>query len=253
MKELMMSGLQGVLLATAVGALLAPGLVQGAAAQWRPDRPVRLVLPFAPGGGADAVARVITPKLQESLGQPWVVDNRGGAGGNIAAETVARASPDGHTVFLGFSTVLTVNPLLYKLPFDVMRDFSPIAMVTSGQYMMVLHPSVKAGSIKEFIDFAKGRSSPLNYGSAGMGTPLNLAAELFKVRTGIELTHVPYKGGGPAVAALVGGEVQVMFASLPAALPHVKAARLRALAVTGSKRAAIAPELPTVAESGFPG
>ena len=218
-----------------------------------PTRPVRLVLPFAPGGGADAIARVITPKLHESLGQQWVNDNRGGAAGNIAAEIVVRAPPDGHTVFLGFSTVLTVNPLLYKLPFDVQRDLMPVTMLTSGQYMLVVHPSVKAENLKDFVSLAKARPNSLNYASAGIGTPLNLAAELFKSRTGITMTHVAYKGGGPASAAVLAGEVQVLFASLPSSLPHVKTGRLKALAVTGPKRSHAVPDLPTVAESGFPG
>lgn len=223
------------------------------AAEAYPTRAVRLLLPFAPGGGADAIARVITPKLYEALGQQWVIDNRGGAAGNIAAEIVARAAPDGHTVFLGFSTVLTVNPLLYKLPFDVERDLVPVIMLTSGQYMLVVHPSVKADNLKDFVNLAKARPNSLNYASAGIGTPLNLAAELFKSRAGITMTHVAYKGGGPASAAVLAGEVQVLFASLPSSLPHVKTGRLKALAVTGPKRSHAMPDLPTVAESGFPG
>jgi len=218
-----------------------------------PDRPIRLLLPFAPGGGADAVARVITLKFHEALGQPWVIDNRGGAGGNIAAEIVAHANPDGYTVFLGFSTVLTVNPLLYRLSFDVSRDLVPVAMVNAGQYMLVLHPSVKADNLKDFIALAKAKPATLSYASAGMGTPLHLAAELFKIRTGISMTHVPYKGGGPASVAVLAGEVQVLFGSLPSSFPHVKTGRLKALAVTGPARAAVAPEIPTVAESGLPG
>ena len=244
-----MSSLLRILAALALAAIAASAY----AADAYPTRPVRLLLPFAPGGGADAIARVLTPKLQESLGQPWVIDNRGGAGGNIAAEIVARAVPDGHTVFLGFSTVLTVNPLLYKLPYDVERDFIPVTMLTSGQYMLVIHPSVKADNLKELVSFAKARPDALNYASAGVGTPLNLAAELFKSRAGIGMTHVPYKGGGPASAAVLAGEVQVLFASLPSSLPHVKTGRLKALAVTGPRRSHAMPELPTIAESGFPG
>jgi tripartite-type tricarboxylate transporter receptor subunit TctC len=234
-------------------ALILLATVAGAADPY-PTRPVRLVLPFAPGGGSDAIARVIAPKLQEGLGQPWVIDNRGGAGGNIAAEIVARAAPDGHTVFLGFSTVLTVNPLLYKnLPYDIERDFAPVTMLTSGQYMLVVHPSVKADNLKDLVDLAKAHPNSLNYASAGIGTPLNLAAELFKARTGITMTHVPYKGGGPAAAAVLAGQVQVLFASLPSSLAHVKAGRLKALAVTGLRRSHAMPDLPTIAESGFPG
>jgi len=223
------------------------------AAEPYPTRPVRLVTPFAPGGGADAIGRVVTAKLHEALGQPWVIDSRGGAGGNIAAEIVARAAPDGHTVFMGFSSVLTVNPLLYKLPYDVERDLIPVTTLTQGQYILVIHPSVKADNLKEFVSLAKSRTDPLNYSSSGVGTPLNLAAELFKYRAGIAMTHVPYKGGGPAAAAVVAGQVQVLFASPPSSLPHVKSGRLKALAVTGSQRAQAVPELPTSAESGYPG
>jgi tripartite-type tricarboxylate transporter receptor subunit TctC len=218
-----------------------------------PTRPVRLLTPFAPGGGADAIGRVVTAKLQESLGQPWVIDNRGGAGGNIAAEIVARAAPDGHTVFMGFSSVLTVNPLLYKLPFDVQRDFLPVTTLTAGHYILVIHPSVKADNLKEFVSLAKTRPDPFNYSSSGVGTPLNLAAELFKYRAGIPMTHVPYKGGGPAAAAVIAGQVQVLFASPPSSLPHIKTGRLKALAVTGARRSQATPELPTIAESGYPG
>lgn len=218
-----------------------------------PDRPIRLLLPFAPGGGADAVARVIAPKLHEALGQPWVMDNRGGASGNIAAEIVARANPDGHTAFLGFSTVLTVNPSLYRLSIDMQKDLVPVAMVTSGQYILVLHPSVKADNLKDFIALAKARPGALSYGSGGRGTPLHLAAELFKIRTGTDMTHITYKGGGPASIAVLAGEVQVLFSSLPPAIPHVKSGRLKALAVTGPGRAAVAPEISTFAELGLPG
>ena len=228
-----------------------PGLAAGAA--WKPDRPVRLLLPFAPGGGADAVARVLTPKLHESLGQPWVFDNRGGAGGSIAAEIVAHANPDGHTVFLGFSTVLTVNPLLYKLGFDMMKDLIPVCMINSGQYMLVLHPSVKADSLNDFVALGKSKTAALSYGSAGIGTPLHLAAELFKTRTGVSMNHIPYKGGGPASIAVLAGEVQVLFGSLPSVLPHVRTGKLKALAVTGARRAQVAPEIPTLTESGLTG
>ena len=230
------------MMATRIAAccVFALGLISAAdAASWRPDKPVRLLIPFAPGGGADALSRAITPKLHESLGQPWVNDNRGGAGGNIAAEIVVRANPDGQTVFFGFSNVLTVNPLMYKLPFDPVRELIPVAMLNSGHYMLVLHPSVKADNFGEFIALAKSKAGALSYASSGIGTPLHLAAELFKVRTGTQLTHVPYKGGGPASIAVLAGEVQVLFGSLPSVLPHVKGGRLKALAVTGPKRAVL--------------
>ena len=218
-----------------------------------PNRPLRLVVPFPPGGGGDIVARILASRFSESFRQQCVVDNRTGAAGNVGAEIVVRAVPDGHTVFLGFNTVLTVNPLLYRLSFDMQKDLAPVVMMTSGQHMLVLHPSVKAGTLKEFIALARANPGSLNYASSGAGTPGNLAAELFKMRAGINLAHVPYRGGGPASVAVLAGEVQVLFGSLPSVFPHVKTGRLKALAVTGPKRAAAAPDLPTIAESGFPG
>ena len=244
---------QLVTVCTGVVALGASGIAAGASAARYPERPVRLLVQFPPGGGSDTVARIISPKLHQALGQQWVIDNRGGAGGNIATEMVARATPDGHTVLLGLGTTLTVNPLLYKLLFHVATDLLPVIMLAAGQNMLVVHPSVTVKTLREFIDLAKAKPGTLIYGSAGAGSPMHLAAELLKVRTGINLVHVPYKGGGPAAAAVVGGEVQVLFGSLPSSFPHVQAGRLKALAVTGPKRAAVAPEIPTIAESGFPG
>lgn len=218
-----------------------------------PSRPVRLLVPFAPGGGSDALARVLTPKLTEAMGQQWVVDNRAGAGGNIAAETVARAAPDGYTVFLGFSTVLTVNPNLYKLAFDPVRDLQPVSLLATAQYILVVHPAVAASSVKELVALARQKPRSLNYSSAGVGSPLHLAGELLQRRAGIEMVHIPYKGGGPAAAAVLAGEAQVIFGSVASAMPHVKSGRLKALATTGAKRSKVAPELPTMAESGYPG
>jgi tripartite-type tricarboxylate transporter receptor subunit TctC len=218
-----------------------------------PSRPVRLLVPFPPGGGADTLARIVTPKLTDAMGQTWVVDNRGGAGGNLATEVVATAQPDGHTVLLGFNTALVVNPSLYKLPFNVLRDLQPVTKLAAAQYLLVVHPSVPAASVKEFIALAKSSPGKLNYSSGGIGSPLHLAAEMFKLRAGVELVHVPYKGGAPAAAAVLAGEVQVLFGSVAATLPQVKAGRLRALAVTGLRRSAVMANLPTLAESGFPG
>jgi tripartite-type tricarboxylate transporter receptor subunit TctC len=225
----------------------------GAADDSYPVRPVRLLVPFAPGGGADALARIITPKLHDALGQAWVVDNRGGAAGNIAAETVARAAPDGYTALMGFNTVLTVNPSLYKLPYSVTKDLQPVTLLATAQYILVVHPSVAAGTLKDFIALAKQKPGSLNYASAGVGSPLHLAAELFKKRAGIEMVHLAYKGGGPAAAAVLAGEAQVLFASVASSVPQVKAGRLKALATTGTKRSKVAPDLPTIAESGFAG
>ena len=218
-----------------------------------PVRPIRLLVPFPPGGGADTLSRIVTPKLSAALGQQWVIDNRGGAAGNIATEVVAKAAPDGYTLLLDFSTTLTVNPSLYKLPFDVMKDLQPIVLLAAAQYMLVLHPSVKADNVKDFIEWVKANPGKLNYASAGVGSPLHLAAELFKYRGGLNMVHLPYKGGGPAAAAVLGGEAQVLFGSFASSYPHVKTGRLKGLAVTGLKRSAIAPEIPTIAEAAFPG
>jgi tripartite-type tricarboxylate transporter receptor subunit TctC len=227
--------------------------VHAAAATPYPTRPVRLLVPFAAGGGADTLSRIIAPKLSDALGQTWVVDNRGGAAGNLAAEIVADAAPDGHTVFMGFSTVLTVNPSLYKLRYSVQKDFEPVTLLATAQYILVLHPGVQAGTLKEFIALAKQKPGGLNYASAGVGSPLHLAAELFKKRAGVNMVHIPYKGGGPAAAAVLAGEAQVIFGSVASSMPHVKSGRLKALATTGAKRSKVAPDLPTIAESGFPG
>ena len=218
-----------------------------------PTRPVRLLVPFAPGGGVDALSRIITPKMHDALGQAWVVDNRGGAAGNIAAETVAKAAPDGYTALMGFSTVLTANPSLYKLPYSVTKDLQPVTLLATAQYILVIHPSVAATNLKDFIALAKQKPGSLNYASAGVGSPLHLAAELFKKRAGIDMAHLAYKGGGPAAVAVLAGEAQVLFASVASSIPQVKAGKLKALATTGTKRSKVVPDLPTIAESGFPG
>jgi tripartite-type tricarboxylate transporter receptor subunit TctC len=218
-----------------------------------PERPVRLVLGFAPGGTADTIARILTPKLHEALGRPWVIDNRAGASGNIATEIVAKANPDAHTVLLALSTQLTVSPLLYKLPVDVQTGLKPVILMATAQYMLVAHPSIKVSTVKELIALAKTQSGKLNYASAGVGSPHHLAAELFKTRAGVEMTHVAYKGGGPASAAVLGNEVQVLFGSLPSLLSHVRSGRLRALGLTGTSRSAELPDVPPIAEAGLPG
>ena len=235
------------------GAVLALGAGPSFGADPYPTRPVRLLVPFAPGGGADALARIITPKLHEALGQPWIVDNRGGAAGNLAAETVVNAAPDGYTVFQGFGTVLTVNPSLYKLPFSMEKDLQPVTVLATAQYILVIHSSVPAATLKEFIAVARQKPKGFNYASAGVGSPLHLAAELFKKRAGVDMVHVPYKGGGPAAASVLAGETQVLFGSVASSMGQVKAGKLKALATTGAKRSKVAPELPTIAESGFPG
>ncbi|HEY0336262.1 MAG TPA: tripartite tricarboxylate transporter substrate binding protein, partial [Burkholderiales bacterium] len=198
-------------------------------------------------------ARIITPKLSEAMGQQWVIDNRGGAGGNIAAEIVARAAPDGYTVLLGLSTIVTANPALYKLSFSMEKDLQPVTQLATSQYLLVLHPSVPAGTVQELVALAKQKPRSLNYASGGIGTPLHLAAELFQKRAGIQMVHIPYKGGGAAAAAVLTGEAQLVFGSFASAMPQVKAGRLKSIATTGSRRSPLAPDVPTIAESGFPG
>ena len=212
-----------------------------------------MLLPFPPGGGTDAVARMLSPRLSEATGQQWVIDNRGGAAGNIAAELAARSAPDGHTVLMGFSTLMTVNKSLYpKAQFDPVKDFSPVTHMAVSQYLLTVHPAVAAKSIAELVALAKAKPGALNYASAGVASPLHLSGELFRSRSGVNIVHIAYKGGGPAVAAVLAGEAQMVFGSVTASMPLVRAGKLRALAVTGLARSNLAPELPTLHESGFP-
>ena len=238
----------------AIAYAFAPTAAIGATPAPYPVRPVRLVVPFPPGGGADTLARIVAPRMTEALGQTWVVDNRSGAAGNIAVEIVAKAAPDGYTVLLTLNSVLTMNPGLYgNLPFDVQRDLQPLTQLSSGMYVFLLHPSVPAATVKELLDHTRTKPAGLSYASAGVGSPLHLATELLKSRTGVNLVHVPYKGGGPAVVATIAGEAQVTFASIAASLQHVRNGRMKAIAVTGTRRAKAMPELPTMEEAGFPG
>jgi tripartite-type tricarboxylate transporter receptor subunit TctC len=218
-----------------------------------PVKPVRMIAASSPGSAVDIVARIVAQKLGEQLGQQVIVDNRAGAGGNLGAELAAKAPPDGYTLFMG-TPAHAINTGLYrKLNYDLIRDFAPVSQITSGQYVVVVHPSLPVKSIKELIALARAKPGQLNYASAGSGNATHLAGELFASATRVKLVHVPYKGSGPAVTDLVGGQVQLMFANLVAALPQVKTGRIRALAVTGQMRAAAAPELPTVIEAGVPG
>ena len=218
-----------------------------------PTKPVRMVVGFAPGGAPDFLARIIGQKLNESLGQTIVVDNRPGATGNIGAEIVAKAPPDGYTLLMG-TVSLAISATLYgKLPFSVTRDFAPVTLVASVPLILVVHPLVPAKSVKDLIQLAKSKPGSLNYASVGNGSPQHLSGELFKSMAGVNMAHIPYKGGAPATAAVLGGETQIFFAGMPPALPHVKAGRLRALAVTTGKRSPAAPDVPTVIESGLAG
>lgn len=223
-------------------------------AQNYPTRPVRLIIPWPAGGAADIMGRTVALKLTERLGQPVVVDNRPGVGGNIGMALAARAAPDGYTLATGSAGNLAINPTLYsKLPYDAIKDFAPISMGAWFANILVVHPSVPAKSVKELIALAKSKRDQINYASAGVGTPNHLAAELFKHMTGTEIVHVPYKGGPPAVADVVGGHVPLMFSPLPTALAPMRSGRLRALGVTSANRVPALPEVPTIAESGLPG
>ena len=218
-----------------------------------PVRPVRIVVPSTPGGALDILSRTLAQKLPQRWGQPLVIDNRAGAGGIIGTEIVAKADPDGHTllvVALGYAA----NPFLYdKLPYRTPQDFSAITVLATAPNVLVVHPSVAANSVRELVALAKSKPGALVYATSGVGTSGHLAMELFKRMAGAEMVHVPYKGAGASTAAVVAGQVQVLSTALGAALPHVKSGRLRALAVTGLSRSAVAPELPTAAESGLPG
>ncbi|MGH8619548.1 MAG: Bug family tripartite tricarboxylate transporter substrate binding protein [Burkholderiales bacterium] len=240
-------------LAAAFVAVALPAL-PALAQQPYPTKAVRLIVPFPPGGGNDILARAVGQRLSERLGQQVVVDNRGGAGGLVGATLAATALPDGYTLFLASLGNLAVNPALHeKPPYDPVRDFAPITLLATSSFIIVVTNSLPATSIKEFVALAKAKPGGLNYGSAGAGSSLHLTAEVFKQATGINLVHVPYKGTAPAITELIAGQVQVMFSTMPPALPQVKAGKLRALGVTTAKRAASAPDLPTVAEAGFAG
>ena len=237
-----------------VGVLLVAGVAPVALAQTYPARAARIVVPYPPGGTADLLARVVGQKLTEALGQSFIVDNRGGAGGNIAAELVARAPADGYTLLMGNAPVLAVNPSLYgKVPFDSERDFAPISVIADVPLLLVAHPSFPVRSVKDLIALAKARPGDINYASAGGGSTTYLATELFKSMARVDLVAISYKGSGPAIAALVSGQVPVMFELFPTALGQVKGGKLRALAVTSRQRSSLMPDLPTVAEAGLPG
>ena len=218
-----------------------------------PTRPIRLIDPFPPGGGTWFIGRLVGEKLSESLGQPIVHDNRAGAGGSVGSGLAARATADGHTLLLATSSSIAVNPLILKVPFDPIKDFVPVARIASTHLLMVVHPSLPARTVSEFLALLRSQKSSLNYASSGTGSLSHLTGELFNVTANVSMTHIPYKGGGPALTELIGGHVQLFFSNILTALPHAKSGRLRALAVAGPKRAQGAPDIPTVSESGLPG
>ena len=224
-----------------------------AGAQTYPSKPIRMIVPFAPGGGTDILARIIGQQLADAWGQAVNVENRAGASGNLGTELVARSVPDGHTLVMAINTH-AVNASLYsKLPFDPVKDFAPVILTATTANILVVHPSVAANSVQELIALAKAQPGKLNYASGGSGTTSHLAAELFKTMAGVEMVHVPYKGGGAAYTDLISGQVQLYFVGIPGTLQYLKAGRLRALGVTTPRRSPAAPETPTIAESGLPG
>ena len=235
------------------GLSLLSGFATAETAAAYPSRPVKFIVPYAAGGGVDKIARVIGQQLAKGLGQPVVIDNRGGAAGNIGTELGVRAEPDGYTILMG-AAALAINVTLYRnLAFDPLRDLAPVSLIAKTPNIVVVHPQVPANSIRELVALAKAKPGALNYASAGSGTTSHLAAELLDSVAGIKMTHIPYKGTAPAVTGLLGGEVQVMLAPALTVLPFMKSGKLRALAMTGSERSPAFPDVPTVAQSGYPG
>ncbi len=218
-----------------------------------PTKPVRVISPYPPGSSADIIGRIYAPKLTDTLGKQFVVDNRAGASGNIAAEIVARAAPDGYTMLLLNTAVVASQPLYKNLPFDVTRDFAPVGMLGIAGYLLVVNQAVPIKTVQELVAHAKVRAGKLTYASTGIGGGLHLAMELLMMQTGISMLHVPYKGAALAVPDLISGQIDTMFGSAPALLPHVKSGRLRALGISSAKRSATFPEIPTIAEAGLPG
>ena len=235
-------------------ALLAALLPLHGLAQAYPSKPIRIVVPVATGGIADYYSRVIGAKLHEAWGQPVLVENRPGGGGNIGSDIVAKSPPDGYTLVMGFLGTHAVNPFLFaKMPYDPQRDFVAVAMVIEAEGLLAVHPSVPIHTVADLLAMARSQPGELSYASGGIGTASHLAGELFKSMTGTFMVHIPYKGNAPAITDLIGGQTQLTFATLPTVIPHVRAGKLRGVAVIGSSRSAAAPDLPTIAEAGVPG
>ena len=225
---------------------------QGAANKF-PNKPIRFVVPFPPGGGNDILARAIAPKMADLLGQPVVIDNKAGAGGNIGAEMVARSTPDGYTILMA-SNQITINPWMYSsLPFDIEKDFSPVALAASVPLLLAINPDVPAKNLKEFLALAKAKPGLLNYSTPGTGTPQHIAFEVFNYDAGVKITHVPYKGTGPSIADLIGGQVQATIGTMASLEQHVKSGKVRALGVATTTRSPAMSDVPTIAEAGLPG
>jgi len=242
-----------VSIAVFLGAAILAAQFAAAQTETYPGRPVRLIVAFPPGGSVDVVARQVAPRLSESLGQPVVVDNRSGASGNIGTEAAARAKPDGYTLLI-HTIPFVANVHLYKeMPYDPLKDFVPIALLSSSPSVLLVHPSVPARSVGELLQLAKSKPGALNYSAAGAGTNPHIAGELFNMLGNVDIVAIQYKGGGPSLVAALGGEIAITYPNISEAIPHVKTGRLRALGVTGAKRSAALPEVPTIAESGVPG
>ncbi len=222
-------------------------------AQAYPAKPIRVVVPYAPGGATDLTARLVGQKMQEAMKQNVLVDNRPGAGGVIGADLVAKAAPDGYTVLIAVPAEMAILPHLQKMPYDVPRDFAPVSLAAVTPLILVVHPSLPVKSVKELVAFVKARPGQLSYASAGTGGVQHLAAELLKITMKLDMVHVPYKGAGPVMPDLIGGHVPMFFSGMPPSMPHVKAGKLRALAVTTTRRSPAAPDVPTMAEAGVPG
>ncbi|MCC6531181.1 MAG: tripartite tricarboxylate transporter substrate binding protein [Burkholderiales bacterium] len=249
-KEPLKSAL-GRCLGAALAALFLAIASHDTGAQSYPSRPIRLVIPYPPGGGADNVARVFVDRLSQELGAQVLIDNRGGAAGIIGADVVAKSKPDGYTL-LDDSSSRAVNPWLRKLPFDTLKDFAPIGMIVVNPNFLVVHPSLPVTSVRDLVGLARAHPGQIAYASSGVGSAPHLGGALFEYLAKVKMLHVPYKGGGPALADLVGGQVQVLFPNIASGLPHVRAGRLRGIAVTSTKRSRAAAEFPTMAESGLP-
>ena len=233
---------------------IAAGVLAGAAyAQSYPAKPVRVIDAYPPGGGTDIVARTISPKFQENLGQPWIIDSRAGAGGIIGAEIASKAAPDGYTLLM-FTTNFTIHPSIYKnLPFDLMKAFTPVTQTSSLATAMIVHPSVPANTVNDLIALARAKPGRLNYSSSGFGGIIHMAGELFDTMARVKMAHIPYKGGAPAMLAVLGGEVDLTFVAIPVAAPHIRSGKVRAIAVSTLKRSSVLPQVPTIAEAGLPG
>ena len=241
-------------LALTIAALFAPGLAPGVQAQAYPNRPIRMIAPFPAGGLADVLARLVGDEMSRTLGQPVIVENRAGAGGNTGADAVAKAEPDGYTLLMSSAGILTANQFLYaKMPFDPETSFAPISIVAAMSMLVVVHPKIEAMTLQEFIALARSRPEKINFGSPGIGTTGHLGLALFMRAAGIKLTHVPYRGAAPAVNDLIAGQIDGVVDNPPTVLPHIGAGKLRPLAVAARQRLALLPDLPTAAEAGLSG